>query len=100
MEIVVIMTEHYEGQIEPIEYIAATFNDDEYRGFLKGNVIKYISRAGKKGDAIEDFLKAKKYLEWLIEDAAEDASDIPNRAQEIADRQAEWLRSRDRMGWT
>lgn len=38
--------------------------------FHLGNVVKYISRAGRKGDAndhIDDLLKAKQYLEWEIE---------------------------------
>ena len=35
--------------------------------FYLGNVIKYISRAGRKGDTIEDLKKAKQYLEWEIE---------------------------------
>lgn len=39
-------------------------------GFYLGNVVKYISRAGRKGkgdDHIDDLLKAKQYLEWEIE---------------------------------
>lgn len=35
--------------------------------FYLGNVVKYISRAGRKGDVIEDLKKAKQYLEWEIE---------------------------------
>lgn len=35
--------------------------------FLTGNVVKYVSRAGRKGDRMTDLLKAKKYLEWAIE---------------------------------
>ena len=37
--------------------------------FPLGNVVKYVSRAGKKGPKLEDLEKAKKYLEWAIEDA-------------------------------
>lgn len=40
-----------------------------HMGFLEGNVVKYVARAGRKGDKLEDLLKAKKYLEWAIEDA-------------------------------
>lgn len=36
-------------------------------GFYLGNTVKYISRAGRKGDAVEDLEKAKQYLEWEIE---------------------------------
>lgn len=35
--------------------------------FYLGNVVKYISRAGRKGDALNDLMKAKQYLEWEIE---------------------------------
>lgn len=35
--------------------------------FYLGNVVKYVSRAGRKGDAVEDLRKAKQYLEWEIE---------------------------------
>ena len=42
-------------------------SDDEYRGFLMGNVIKYVVRAGNKDDAIRDLEKAKHYLDFYIE---------------------------------
>lgn len=35
---------------------------DEYIGFLKGNVIKYVVRAGHKNDGCEDINKAVDYL--------------------------------------
>lgn len=35
--------------------------------YYLGNVLKYISRAGRKKDAVEDLKKAKQYLEWEIE---------------------------------
>lgn len=50
---------HYTfGSIEVIEVI-----EDWQLGFHLGNAIKYIARAGKKGDALEDLEKAKWYLE-------------------------------------
>lgn len=36
-------------------------------GFCLGNAVKYICRAGKKGDAIEDLRKAAWYLNREIE---------------------------------
>ena len=41
--------------------------DDEYRGFLIGNVVKYISRYSLK-NRIEDIRKAKYYLNLLEKD--------------------------------
>jgi hypothetical protein len=36
-------------------------------GFNLGNVVKYISRAGKKGNKLEDLKKAQWYLQREIE---------------------------------
>ena len=36
-------------------------------GFCLGNVVKYISRAGKKGSKLEDLKKAQWYLNHEIE---------------------------------
>lgn len=60
---------HYEGSIQPIEFMQAQMSKDEFIGFLKGNVIKYVSRAGKKSSAtmLSDLTKARRYLEWLIQ---------------------------------
>jgi hypothetical protein len=35
-------------------------------GFLLGNVVKYVARAGRKGDALEDLRKAREYLDKEI----------------------------------
>jgi hypothetical protein len=42
----------------------AWFTPEEYRGFLKGNVVKYMAR--KKGP--DDLQKALSYLQLLIEE--------------------------------
>jgi hypothetical protein len=57
--------EHYNKSIQPIEYMRVALTLEEYRGFLKGNIIKYISRAEAKG-GIEDYKKAFVYVEWLV----------------------------------
>ena len=36
-------------------------------GFNKGNVIKYLCRAGRKDDELQDLYKAKDYIEREIE---------------------------------
>jgi hypothetical protein len=49
---------HYtHGGIETIDFIEA-----KQLGYSLGNVIKYVSRAGKKGDRLEDLKKAQWYL--------------------------------------
>lgn len=59
---------HYadtDGGIECIEAIEASMSMEEFKGFLKGNVQKYIWRYSQKNGA-EDLKKAKWYLERLI----------------------------------
>ena len=40
---------------------------EEYIGFLKGNIIKYVVRAGKKDDILKDLEKAKHYIDFYME---------------------------------
>lgn len=54
------------GGIETIDYLDAKMTAEEYRGFLKGNVLKYVSREAEKNGE-EDLKKAKWYLDKLIE---------------------------------
>ena len=62
--------EHYtKGGIETIDFIKAKLSGYGYRAYLTGNVIKYMSRAGSKGDKLEDLQKAKWYLDELIKES-------------------------------
>lgn len=56
-----------EGGIETLDIILAKLTPEEYRGFLKGNAIKYLCRAAFKGDPLRDFEKAANYTQWLAE---------------------------------
>lgn len=59
---------HYDrGIVQPIDFIEGSFTPEEYRGYLKGQIIKYISRYRHKGAPIADLEKAKTYLLWLLE---------------------------------
>lgn len=59
--------EHYtNGEIECIDAIRAALTAEQYAGYLRGNILKYLWRFDRKGGA-EDLRKARKYLEWLIE---------------------------------
>lgn len=53
---------YYGGPDDPYEAIKVI--DAWNLGFNLGNVVKYISRAGRKGDALEDLEKARTYLEF------------------------------------
>lgn len=60
--------EHYANNgIEPIEIMRKNFNHDEFMGFCKGNVLKYLLRYKDK-NGLEDLEKAKIYLNWLIDE--------------------------------
>lgn len=53
---------HYnKGKIEVIDFI-----EDQGLSFHLGNVIKYVARAGAKGDKLEDLKKAQWYLDRYI----------------------------------
>jgi len=54
--------DHYGGdtQYEVIKVLKAWLTYDEYCGFLKGNIIKYLARAKKK-NGTEDIHKAHWY---------------------------------------
>ena len=64
----VTQPEHYKkGGIEAIDAIRASMSDDEFLGYLKGNILKYVWRYRYKGKADTDLAKARWYLEKLIE---------------------------------
>jgi hypothetical protein len=63
--------DHYTaGGIEVIDYLKAKLTPEEYRGFLRGNAIKYLSPAGMKGPSLTDYRKALWYLEQLANEVA------------------------------
>ena len=64
----VTQPEHYTaGSIECIDYIKDSLSREEWIGYLRGNVTKYMHRFRNK-NGIEDLRKAEVYLGWLIEE--------------------------------
>lgn len=57
-----INPKHYQSHPSGTECITIT----EHFNFCLGNAIKYIWRAGLKGDAVEDLKKARWYIEREI----------------------------------
>ena len=58
---------HYlEMKVEPWTVIDS-WSSTQRVGFYKGNALKYIMRAGNKGDVLEDLKKARHYIDKLIE---------------------------------
>ena len=57
---------HYtQGDIECIDAIRAALTPEEFKGYCKGNVLKYVWRERHKGGA-DSLRKANWYMQWLI----------------------------------
>lgn len=66
---------HYgQGSIECIDYIRDFLTEEEYIGYLRGNVAKYLHRWRYK-NGLEDLKKAQVYLGWMIETVEKGGSD-------------------------
>ncbi len=58
--------DHYTRlDIQPWDAMKAWMSKDEFTGYLRGNVIKYVAR---EKNPYEDLLKARHYLNRLIEE--------------------------------
>ena len=58
---------HYTfGKVECLDAIESALTPEEYRVFLKGQIIKYTWRCDNKCKAFEDTLKAEFYLRRLL----------------------------------
>lgn len=57
--------EHYQGTVQPIRLMEAQMTPAAFQGFLRGNIIKYAARLGKKDDPIKESAKLLQYAIWL-----------------------------------
>lgn len=67
--------DHYKLMIngeeaESIDFIKAILGEEGFKKFCRGNSLKYLVRADKKGGA-EDLKKARVYIGWEINDDCE-----------------------------
>lgn len=60
---------HYKGSenIDVIDFLYQQLPFEQFKGFMKGNMIKYPVRAGRKDDELADIKKARDYADRLIE---------------------------------
>jgi|GEM_PF-1870486 len=59
---------HYKDMaMQPWDVMQSVMTKEEFIGFLKGNIIKYSMRDGKKPGALDDAKKAKHYAQKLAE---------------------------------
>lgn len=57
--------EHYQTEHQPIEVMQANMTHDEFIGYLKGNITKYVLRMGRKDDVKKEAAKIRRYAQWL-----------------------------------
>jgi hypothetical protein len=77
MEDVVNKPKHYNtGAIECIEAIKASMSPIEFKGYLKGNILKYLWRYNYKGKPNEDVDKAAWYLARLQKEISSDVEGV------------------------
>lgn len=58
---------HYtSGEIECIDAMRAALTHEEFVGYLRANVMKYVWRYDRKGAPVQDLRKAEWYLRRLI----------------------------------
>ena len=65
---------HYmHGKKETIDVICDCMTNDEFHGYLKGNILKYVARYKFKGEPLEDLQKAQWYLNRLVKEVSNGA---------------------------
>ena len=77
---------HYTaGGLECIEAIEGSMSEEAFRGFMKGNCIKYLWRYERKNGA-EDLRKAQWYLQRLAEEVdADEKLNKPINVEQLLD---------------
>ena len=71
--------QHYtDGDIQFIHAAESVLSHDEFLGFLRGNILKYVWRCEKKQDALKDMQKAHwymcRYMDYVIRVEGDDAA--------------------------
>ena len=75
--------EHYKkAAMQPLQVMQTILSPEQFKGFLLGNVVKYLMRADFKGQTGADYGKARQYYYWysLVKD---DESRKINPAEDI-----------------
>lgn len=81
---------HYKEQaVQPWAAMESWMTPEQFVGFLRGNAIKYLARADKKG-GLEDIKKAQHYINKLVE--------VSEKLEEPATPAGSWKAYRTRGG--
>jgi len=60
--------DHYNsGKVECIDGLESALGDEQFKGFLRGNALKYLWRCGYKDKPLQELGKAKWYIDKLEE---------------------------------
>jgi hypothetical protein len=79
----VMRQKHYtELPIQPIVVMLKDLPPEQFMGFLKGNVIKYVLRAELK-NGTEDYAKAMRYAQWMAEFAMTGTITVPGQTERM-----------------
>jgi hypothetical protein len=89
--------EHYAlGKVECIDAIESALTPEEFRGFLKGNIMKYVWRERKKS-GVDSLRKAEWYQKRLIKFTTENnIAQAVKKYQFVPQSQPEIFRPQDR----
>lgn len=69
--------QYHIGGIETIDIMRIVLTREEFKGYLKGNILKYRERAMHKGKPEEDWAKAREYKRiYTIEFGHTDMSEL------------------------
>ena len=61
--------QHYtQCSMETIDMIKESLTEEEFSGYLKGNILKYVCRYKHKGMPLKDLMKSQWYLEKLVKE--------------------------------
>lgn len=83
--------QHYGGDVpyEVIKVLEAWLGPDGFKAWLSGIIVKYIPRAGKKADELEDWKKVVWYSNYMVKlledrrDGKERPGDPPKKTPSI-----------------
>ena len=65
-------------EVQPWDAMKSWMTPEQFEGYLRGNVIKYLARYPEKGGGL-DLLKARHYLEKLLVEVDSNVDERPVR---------------------
>lgn len=89
--------DHYLDAIQPWDVMQQDMSEEEFRQYLRGNVLKYIMRYRKKG-GLEDLQKAQHYLTRLIETYDAPKKRVAKKATKVAKKATKKKTTKKKLG--